>query len=219
MLSAALLSTFHVLALAIGLPSVVARARALQRLTKDPGAVEAVLFADNLWGIAAIVWLGSGLLRAFGPFEKGSGYYLHSGSFLLKMALFVIVILLELWPMATFVSWRIRKARGLTLDTSRAGLFAKLTAAEVALTLAIPFVASMMARGIGFTWFSQSRLGVAHFPQAELMTRLRLLKTSRRVQRNRPSAINPSARTRADGRGWRCGRRGRSPRGRCRASP
>ena len=25
---------------------------------------------------------------------------------------------------------------------------------ELAITLAIPFVASMMARGIGFTWFS-----------------------------------------------------------------
>ncbi len=116
--------------------------------------MEAVLFADNLWGIAALLWLGSGLLRAFGPFEKGSGYYLHSGAFLLKMALFVVVMLLELWPMATFIAWRIRRGRGLPLDTRRAGLFAKLTAAEVVFTLAIPFVASMMARGIGFTWFS-----------------------------------------------------------------
>lgn len=154
MLSAALLSTFHVLALAIGLPSAIARARALQRLTKEPGALDAVLFADNLWGVAAVLWLGSGLLRAFGPFEKGSGYYLNSGSFLLKMAVFGVVVLLELWPMVSFVSWRIRKARGLPLDTSRAGLFAKITAAEVALTVTIPFLASMMARGIGFTWFS-----------------------------------------------------------------
>ena len=29
---------------------------------------EAVLFADNLWGVAAMLWLGSGLLRVFGPF-------------------------------------------------------------------------------------------------------------------------------------------------------
>ncbi|MDP3235645.1 MAG: DUF2214 family protein [Myxococcales bacterium] len=154
MLSAALLSTFHLLALAIGLPAVVARARALQRLTKDPSAVEAVLSADNLWGVAALLWLGSGLLRAFGPFEKGSGFYLNSDAFLLKMALYGAVVLLELWPMVVFVKWRIRQARGLPLDTSRAGLFAKLTAAEAVLTLAMPFVASMMARGIGFTWFS-----------------------------------------------------------------
>jgi len=50
-------------------------------------------------------------------------------------------VLLELWPMASFVSWRIRKARGLPLDTTRAGLFAKMTAAEVGLTLASPFLA------------------------------------------------------------------------------
>ncbi|MDP1917351.1 MAG: DUF2214 family protein [Myxococcales bacterium] len=154
MLSAALLSTFHLLALAIGLPAVVARARALQRLTKDPGALEAVFFADNLWGVAALLWLGSGLLRAFGPFEKGSGYYLNSGAFLLKMGLYGVLVLLELWPMVVFVKWRIRQARGQPLDTSRAGLFAKITAVEAVLTLAMPFVASMMARGIGFTWFS-----------------------------------------------------------------
>lgn len=154
MLSAALLSTFHLLALAIGLPAVVARARALQRLTKDPAAVEAVFFADNLWGIAALLWLGTGLARAFGPFEKGSGYYLNSGAFLVKMALYAVLFLLELWPMVVFVKWRIRQARGLPLDTSRAGLFAKVTAVEAVLTLAMPFVASMMARGIGFTWFA-----------------------------------------------------------------
>lgn len=154
MLSAALLSTFHLFALVLGLSGVVIRWRQLRRLVTDPTALEPMLVGDNLWGVAAILWLVTGLLRAFGSFEKGSGYYLNSGAFLLKLGLFSAVFLLELWPMVTFMRWRVRKAKGLPLDTSRAGTFATITAVELAITLAIPFVASMMARGIGFTWFS-----------------------------------------------------------------
>ncbi|MER2564513.1 MAG: DUF2214 family protein [Myxococcaceae bacterium] len=154
MLSAALLSTFHLFALVLGLSGVAIRWRQLRRLVTDPTALEPMLVGDNLWGVAAILWLVTGLLRAFGSFEKGSGYYLNSGAFLLKLGLFSVVFLLELWPMVTFMRWRVRKAKGLALDTSRAGTFATITAVELAITLAIPFVASMMARGIGFTWFS-----------------------------------------------------------------
>lgn len=154
MLSAALLSTFHLFALAIGLAGVVIRFRQLRRLVTDPSALEAMFVGDNLWGIAALLWLVTGLSRAFGSFEKGSGYYLNSGAFQLKLGLFVVIFLLELWPMVTFMRWRIRKAKGLPLDTSRAATFATITGIELVITITIPFVASMMARGIGFTWFS-----------------------------------------------------------------
>jgi putative membrane protein len=153
MLSASLLSTFHLLALAIGLPGVFLRGLALRDLQKDPAAIDRVFRADNAWGIAALLWIGTGLTRAFGPFEKGSGYYLHSGTFLVKMALFAVLFALEAWPMLTFIRWRRQRAKGLTLDTSRAGLFFKLNTAEVLLTLAMPFFASAMARGLGFGWF------------------------------------------------------------------
>ncbi|MBL8937677.1 MAG: DUF2214 family protein [Archangium sp.] len=154
MLIAALLSTLHLFALAIGLSGVVIRWRELRRLVTDPAALEPMFVGDNLWGVAAILWLVTGLLRAFGTFEKGSGYYLNNHAFLLKLGLFGAIFLLELWPMVTFIVWRIRKAKGLPLDTSRAATFATITGVEVVLTVAIPFVASMMARGIGFTWFS-----------------------------------------------------------------
>lgn len=154
MLSAALLSTFHLFALAIGLAGVVIRFRQLRRLVTDPTALEAMFVGDNLWGVAALLWLVTGLSRAFGSFEKGSGYYLNSGAFQLKLGLFAVIVLLELWPMVTFMRWRIRKAKGLPVDTSRAATFATITGIELVITITIPFVASMMARGIGFTWFS-----------------------------------------------------------------
>ena len=154
MLGAALLSTFHLLALAIGLPGVVLRGRALERLTKDPAALDDVFFADNLWGLAALGWIGTGLARMLGDFEKGSAFYLNSHSFLVKLGLLGVAMTLELWPMVTFIRWRVRKAKGQPVDTSAARALAKVNRVEVVITLAIPFVASMMARGIGFTWFA-----------------------------------------------------------------
>lgn len=154
MLSSALLSTFHLLALALGLPGVFLRGRALKALKDDPTAVARVFAADNLWGVAALLWLGTGLTRVFGSCEKGSGYYLHSGAFLVKMALFGLILLLELWPMVTFIQWRIRKAKGLPLDTSRAAQLARVNDLELGLVLAMPFFASLMARGLGVGWFS-----------------------------------------------------------------
>lgn len=154
MVGAALLSTFHLLALAIGLPSVVLRGRALKRLQTSPAETGAVLAADNVWGLAALLWIGTGLARVFGGFEKGSTFYLNSGAFWLKMALLAGVFLLELWPMATFIRWRIREAKGLPIDTSSSVALWRVNALEVGLTLAMPFVASLMARGLGFTWFS-----------------------------------------------------------------
>jgi putative membrane protein len=156
MLSAALLSTFHVFALVLGLPGVFMRGRALRALKTDPTALERVLTADNLWGIASLLWIGTGLSRLFSSSEKGTGYYLNSGSFLLKMGCFALVFALELWPMITFIMWRIRQAKGKPIDTSRAGVFARINDVEVALIVVMPFVASMMARGIGFTWFQNS---------------------------------------------------------------
>lgn len=154
MIAAALLSTLHLFGLVLAVSSIFARARAFRRLTTDPTALDAVFSADNVWGLSALLAIGTGLARAFGPFEKGSGFYLASGAFLLKMGLFGLVFALELYPMVTLIRWRIARGRGNTLDTSRAGFFARLSTVELVLTCSIPFVASMMARGIGFTWLS-----------------------------------------------------------------
>lgn len=154
MISSALLSTFHLFALAIGLPGVFLRGRALRGLAADkPTALRRLFIADNFWGLAAMLWIGTGLARLFGTFEKGSGYYLNSSSFLIKLALFGVAFALELWPMITFIKWRIAQRKGLEIDTSQAPLLARINDVEVALILAIPFLASMMARGVGFTWF------------------------------------------------------------------
>src|SRR5579872_6723402 len=106
-----LLATLHLLALPLGLGAVWARSRAL-RLAKTAADLPRVFIADNLWGLAAIVWIATGLLRAFGGFEKGASYYLHDRVFFVKMGMLALILILEARPMAVLIRWRIAMRRG-----------------------------------------------------------------------------------------------------------
>jgi putative membrane protein len=146
---AALLSALHLLALAIGLPAVVIRASALQRAPSDPLALRQALSADGAWGIAALLWLLTGPVRAFGPFEKGAAFYLASPLFYVKMGLFLVIFAIEVAPMVSLIRWRMSVGRGETPDLSAARLYAQLSWVEAFLVVVIVFVAAFMARGIG----------------------------------------------------------------------
>jgi putative membrane protein len=146
---AAVVSSLHLLALAIGLPAVFLRGRALKGQL-DADRLRRLLAADNAWGVAAVLWIVTGLLRAFGGLEKGTDFYLRSPLFWTKMGLFLLILLLEIRPMVTFIRWRIRLGRNLPVDTSGAPGLYTLNHIELALVVVMVFVAGMMARGIGF---------------------------------------------------------------------
>jgi putative membrane protein len=145
----AIVSSLHLLALALGLPAVFLRGRALKG-PLDADGLRRLLAADNVWGIAAVLWIVTGLLRAFGGLEKGADFYLHSPLFWTKMALFLVVLLLEIRPMATFIRWRMRLGRGEAIDTSAVRALYTLNHVELAIVVVMVFVASLMARGVGF---------------------------------------------------------------------
>lgn len=145
----ALVSSLHLLALAIGLPAVFLRGRALKG-PLDAEALRRLLAADNVWGLAALLWIVTGLLRAFGGLEKGTEFYLRSPLFWTKMTLFLVVLLLEIRPMVTFIRWRVQLGRGQTVDTSPARALYTLNHIELAIVVVMVFVASLMARGVGF---------------------------------------------------------------------
>jgi len=142
------LAALHLLALGVGLGAVWARARAL-RATLDNEALRRVFAADAWWGIAALIWISTGLLRTFGGFEKGTAYYIHNTFFMVKMGLLIIVLVLEVWPMSALIRWRIAVSRGGAVDTSRAGTFATISYAQAALIVSMVLAATAMARGFG----------------------------------------------------------------------
>ncbi len=151
MLVRALLSTLHLIALPLGFASLFLRGMRLRELRiarGDAGTRAALLSADNVWGLAALLWIVTGLTRAFSGLEKTPDYYLRNGFFWVKMSLFLVVFVLEIQPMVTFIRWRIAKDRAAEL-VGKAPLDRLITLndVETALILVIPFAAALMARG------------------------------------------------------------------------
>ncbi|MCP4868694.1 MAG: DUF2214 family protein [Proteobacteria bacterium] len=144
-MTAALVSALHILGIALSFASVSARARAL----KTPEDHDPILRADNLWGISAIIVVGTGLARAFGGLEKGTPFYTASSAFHVKMGLLGLVFLLEVAPAVTLVKWRIAQARGGSIDTSGVGKYVVTSRIQAALMVGMVFAGAFMAQGIG----------------------------------------------------------------------
>src|SRR5215470_17819176 len=145
MVVAPLLSAIHLLTLALGAGAIFARGRAMSRPLDDQ-SWKRLLAADNLWGIAALLWIGSGLLRVFYG-GKEPGFYWRNGFFWLKMGLFALVFVLEIAPMTTFIRVRIARGKGAAIPRFSAGAYRRISAAELMLVVTIVFVAAFMARG------------------------------------------------------------------------
>ena len=140
-------AALHLLALGIGLGAVWARGRALAHAS-DPISLQRVFTADNWWGAAAALWLITGLIRLM-FLEKGIAYYNHNWLFLSKMALFVVMFLLELTPMITLIRWRRVLRRGGMPDLTRAPVFARSSLAQALILVVMVLAATGMARGYG----------------------------------------------------------------------
>lgn len=143
-----LFAAIHLLALGIGLGAVWARGRAL-RGPLDTAGLRRVFHADGWWGLAAVLWIGTGLVRAFGGLEKGSAYYLHNHVFWIKMVLLLLVLVLEAGPMVTLARWRGLVARGSLVDTRLSGRFGRISYVQAGLVVLMVLAATAMARGYG----------------------------------------------------------------------
>jgi putative membrane protein len=143
-----LFAWLHLLALGIGLGAVWARARAL-RGPLDPAGLRRVFHADGWWAAAGALWIGTGLVRAIGGLEKGTEYYLQNHVFWTKMALLLVLLMLEIRPAVTLARWRIQLGRGAQPDTSRAERFARISYLQVVLVLLMVLAATAMARWFG----------------------------------------------------------------------
>jgi putative membrane protein len=141
-----LLSAIHLLTLALGLGAVVARGRALAGRLDEPGW-RRLLAADNLWGLAALLWITSGLARVFFG-GKTPEFYWRNGAFWLKLGLFALVFVLELRPMITFIRVRQARRKRSPLPPVPVATLRRINHAEIVLVVAIVFVAAFMARGV-----------------------------------------------------------------------
>jgi len=147
------LAALHLFALAFGLGAVYVRGRSLTERPLTLGAVRRAFVADSWWGIAAGLWIATGLWRLFAGTEKATSYYLHNDAFFAKMALLIIILALEIWPMMTLIRWRKAVAKSSDAwqpDEIVAGRITKISYIQAALGLAMVVAAVLMARGYGY---------------------------------------------------------------------
>ncbi len=143
-----LFAALHLIALGIGLGAVWARGRAL-RGELDGTGLRRVFYADTWWGIAAVLWIATGLVRAFAGLEKGTVYYVHNHFFWAKMVLLGVILALEVGPMLALIQWRRLVGRGGQPDTSQAVRYAWISVVQAGLVLLMVLAATAMARGYG----------------------------------------------------------------------
>lgn len=110
-----------------------------------------LLRMDSVYGLSAVVLLIVGFVRVFST-EKGADYYFHSGPFLVKLALFIVVGLLSILPTVQFLGWRtaLKNGRLPELDDGRRRRLRMFIHIELTLLFVIMLCAALMARGIGF---------------------------------------------------------------------
>jgi putative membrane protein len=144
-----ILAWLHLIALAIGPAAVWGRARSLRAWRREPNdsrALRRAFAADSWWGVAAIVWLATGLWRLLASTEKSTSYYLANHVFYGKMAMFITVVVIEISPMITLIKWR----RGAVPPNPRDGQRIEITSyVELAIVLVIVLFAVALARGFG----------------------------------------------------------------------
>ena len=146
------LAALHLIALGLGLGAVIARGTAL-REAPTTGSLRRAFRADTMWGIAAGLWIGTGLWRWLGATEKATGYYLSNHYFLGKMGFLVLILILEVAPMITLIRWRKALGGGAQPETVHQAAAAKRIAVishvQALLVVLIVFFAAAMARGYG----------------------------------------------------------------------
>jgi putative membrane protein len=149
------LAVLHLVALGLGLYAVIVRGTALRdatRATPAEPALRTALRADAAWGIAAALWVATGLWRLLAGTEKATGYYLHNHLFMAKMGFLVLILVLEVSPMITLIRWRRALGGGAdaaTLVRDGAGRIATISHVQALLVVLMIACASAMARGYG----------------------------------------------------------------------
>jgi putative membrane protein len=141
----ALLSAVHILALGLGLSALASRGHALAGRLDEAGW-RRLLAADSLWGIAALLWIASGLARVFFG-GKSPDFYWYNGLFWVKVTLFALVAAMEI-PLGTvFMKVRAARSRGTALPPVPVERFRRINRLETVFVVVIVFVAAFMARG------------------------------------------------------------------------
>ena len=141
------LASLHLVALAMGLGGLWSRARALRdslRRSSEPRALRRAYAGDAWWSAAVLVWLITGVWWLMSGPEHVPSVTDANAGFVVKMALFIVVVALEVWPTTRFVRWRFSRAQPTTRELRRVEAISYL---QCALVVGIVVAAASVTRG------------------------------------------------------------------------
>lgn len=109
-----------------------------------------MIIADVVYGIAGVAILVTGILRVK-YFGQGGEFYTSNPIFWVKVALYVLVGLLSLYPTITYILWAIPLSKNKLPEISNnlVKRFRFIITTELIGFATIPLFATLMARGIG----------------------------------------------------------------------
>jgi putative membrane protein len=123
-----------------------------QTMTPTPNYVEArrMQRCDLWYGIFAGIVLVVGFMRVY-HFEKGHAFYSASPFYYVKLALFLLVGLISIYPTVRFIKWRSYTNNGEApvISAQEYQRIINVLRAELILLLGVALSANLMARSIG----------------------------------------------------------------------
>ena len=124
--------------------------RRLIKANPDRGEATTMVITDIVYGIAALALLVSGIFRVI-HFGQGSEFYTQNPLFWWKVGLYLSVGGLSLYPTVTYILWAIplRKGELPNVSEALASRLAWIINIELIGFASIPFLATLMARGVG----------------------------------------------------------------------
>lgn len=150
-LTSAAMAYVHDLSFMVCFGSLVMERQLIQPAPDRAQATKMVI-TDIIYGLAALLLLGSGILRVL-YFGQGASFYTHNPLFWTKVGLFLTVGALSLYPTITYILWAIplRKGELPQVGEALATRLAWILNVELVGFAFIPLLAVLMARGVGLS--------------------------------------------------------------------
>ncbi|OSZ77473.1 hypothetical protein CAP36_13905 [Chitinophagaceae bacterium IBVUCB2] len=102
---------------------------------------------DAVYGLAALTLLAVGLMLWWGSYGKPAIYYNQNWVFQLKLGLFALLGISSIYPTVFFIKQRKGNPEEVIVIPAKIAWTLRF---ELLLLLIIPFLAGLMARGIGY---------------------------------------------------------------------
>lgn len=148
-LTSAVVAYVHDLSFMVCFGSLVMERQLIQP-NPDRSRATKMVIADIIYGLAALLLLGSGILRVL-YFGQGADFYTHNPIFWAKVGVFLAVGALSLYPTITYILWVIplRKGDNPQVGEALSTRLAWILNVELVGFASIPLLAALMVRGVG----------------------------------------------------------------------